>query len=149
MQVSLGLCLPRDVSSVPVTRHILACVLTHLGVSGEVCTDLEIAITEACDNVILHAQDGEEYEVTVLIEDELCAIEILDSGRGWDDTEVLGTLAPAGLEAECGRGLHLIQALTENVRLVNRPRKGAMVRFEKKLAWSQGAPIQQLLDPRS
>src|SRR5690349_8512071 len=124
MKVSLSLCLPRDTLSVPVTRRVLRCAMTALGVTDEICNDVEVAVTEACNNVIRHAEEGEEYEVCVGIEDAFCIIDVLDTGRGWD-ADQLGREDGQGqpeLMAERGRGLHLIHALTDNVRFTNHPR---------------------------
>jgi serine/threonine-protein kinase RsbW len=110
----------------------------------DVRTDVEVALTEACGNVIRHAQQGEEYEVHIGIEDDLCAIDVVDTGRGWDASMLES--APDGrttpdLDAQRGRGLHMIQVLTDNARFDNHPRSGAIVHFEKTLEWDEGAPL--------
>ncbi len=42
-------------------------------------------------------------------------------------------------EAESGRGLDLIQQLSDHVQFGNRPGHGAVVRFDKVLKWREGA----------
>lgn len=137
MELSLALCLPRDAATVPVTRKILRCALQALAVTAPVRDDIELALTEACDNVIMHAQHGEEYAVRIGVNGAVCAI---DTGRGWDAATIATIGLPDGT-AEHGRGLHLIHTLTENVQLANHPKQGAMVHFEKHLEWLPNAPL--------
>jgi serine/threonine-protein kinase RsbW len=143
MEVHLSLCLPGDAASVPVTRRVLRCAMTTLGVLEETRGDVELALSEACGNVVRHALHGDAYEVHVTIEGVLCTIDVVDTGRGLDGVS-LAALAPPDVTAEQGRGLLLIKALTENAHLVNLPRKGSIVHFEKQLAWSPDAPIAHL-----
>ena len=75
LELNLSLCLPTDELSVPVVRHICTYALSEVGVH-EVCqSDISLALTEACTNVLDHAtQDGEAYEVDITIDDERCTI---------------------------------------------------------------------------
>ncbi len=147
MQIELKLCLPRDEVTIPVTRRILRCALDALGVRDDVMRDAALALTEACANVVEHSGPGDEYEVHVGIEDGACVIEVVDAGRGWD-ADALAGLSVADATAEQGRGLHLIHALTENVRMENHPRKGAMMHFEKRLEWNADSPVRHLVQAR-
>ncbi|MFE6744395.1 ATP-binding protein [Kitasatospora purpeofusca] len=47
------------------------------------------------------------------------------------------------LTAESGRGLFLIHALTDHVRLRNHPLRGAIVSFDKILKWQDGALLRR------
>ncbi|CAM5324841.1 non-specific serine/threonine protein kinase OS=Streptomyces rimosus subsp. rimosus (strain ATCC/ DSM 40260 / JCM 4667 / NRRL 2234) OX=1265868 GN=SRIM_021730 PE=3 SV=1 [Streptomyces rimosus subsp. rimosus] len=50
--------------------------------------------------------------------------------------------APAPAQAEHGRGLFLIEALTDHVRYRNRSgRCGAVVSFDKILKWKEEVPL--------
>lgn len=138
MQVNVRLNLPRDVSTVSVTRRILRCAMTALGVRAEVREDLEVALSEACGNVVRHATEADTYEVTVGIHGDLCVIDVVDTGQGQDEASLRASLPHPS--AEQGRGLHLIHALTENVRMDSHPRQGMIMHFEKKLSWEKDAP---------
>ena len=54
--------LPRDAESVPVSRQVLDGCLETLGVTADTRTDIALALSEACANVVLHAGPGDEYE---------------------------------------------------------------------------------------
>jgi serine/threonine-protein kinase RsbW len=143
VEIRFVLELPRDSMSVPVVRRILNRSLTTLGVEDSCVADIEIALTEACTNVLDHAVDGDEYEVSAGVTDDVCVIDVIDAGRGFD-AEKLGH-SQADHSAEEGRGLQLIRALVDHVQFTNRPEKGTIVHFQKQLDFRDGAPFRILL----
>ena len=132
MRMSVRLNLPREVDSVPAVRRLLRYALTTLRVDRDSGDDLEIALTEACANVIKHATGADKFEVHLDVGEDRCAIDVLDNGRGFD-TERAGGGSPAA-SSEHGRGLLLIRALAENVRMHSTPRAGSLIHFEKSFA---------------
>ena len=133
MRMSVRLYLPREVDSIPAVRRLLRCALTILHVDRQSGTDLEIALTEACANVVRHAAGADQFEVRLDVADDHCAIDVLDNGMGFDPTAAYGDASP-GAEAERGRGLFLIKALSDNVRMHSAPRSGSLIHFEKSFA---------------
>jgi serine/threonine-protein kinase RsbW len=130
MRMSVRLNLPREVDSVPAVRRLLRCALSTLGLDEQAGTDLEIALTEACANVIKHATGAEAYEVRLDVGDDRCSIDVVDDGEGFDlDADPAPTPT-----SERGRGLFLIRALAENVRMQSSPRTGSLIHFEKSFA---------------
>jgi hypothetical protein len=73
-KVTLSLQLPRDRLSVPVTRHLVSAALQEVGVITEDIDDVELALTEACANVIDHSGPGDIYEVAVTVAPFACHI---------------------------------------------------------------------------
>ncbi len=140
MELKLTLALPRDEFSVPVARRILSRSLDVLGVQDSVVADIELALTEACTNVLDHAADTDEYEVSAGIDGTLCIIEVIDRGGGFDDSTQ--GLVDAEPSAEDGRGIQLMRALVDRVTFDNRPSKGTVVHLEKRLEWQEGSVIQ-------
>ena len=74
--------LPRDAESVPVSRQVLDGCLETLGVTADTRTDIALALSEACANVVLHAGPGDEYEVMASTQDGRCVIEVVNTGNG-------------------------------------------------------------------
>jgi serine/threonine-protein kinase RsbW len=144
VQIRFTLQLPRDALSVPVVRRVLRQSMRTLGVDSGCIDDIEIALTEACTNVLDHALAGDEYHVIAGLNDQQCVIEVIDTGRGFD-AEQLGH-READPTAEEGRGLQLIRALVDRVHFRNREEAGTIVHFEKSLAFDDGSPIQQLAE---
>jgi serine/threonine-protein kinase RsbW len=130
--MSVRLSLPREVGSVPAVRRLLHCALTVLHVDRQSGADLEIALTEACANVVKHAAGADKFEVRLDVAEDHCAIDVLDHGTGFDPSRAAAE-SPAA-ESERGRGLFLIKALSDNVRMQSAPRSGSLIHFEKSFA---------------
>jgi serine/threonine-protein kinase RsbW len=144
MEIKLTLALPRDEYSVPVARRVLARAMDVLGVDDSVVADIELALTEACTNVLDHAADTDEYEVSAGIDGTVCVIEVVDRGGGFDS--VGKGLTDADPSAEDGRGIQLMRALVDKVTFTSRPQTGTVVHLEKQLAWDEGSLIKQLTE---
>jgi serine/threonine-protein kinase RsbW len=136
--LDLSLNLPLESASVPVVRRVAAHTLRAFGVEGEDISDVELAITEACANVIDHASETDSYEVQVELAADRCAITVLDQGGGFDATAVP---AEAELSAEEGRGLALMRALVDRVAFTNEPQAGAVVHMVKTLRYDATHPL--------
>jgi serine/threonine-protein kinase RsbW len=165
VEIKVVLFLPRDGASVPVTRNLLDGCLETLGVTPDIRTDIALALSEACANVIQHAGPGDEYEVTARAHDGRCIIEVLNTGNP-DGTAPVPAAAAAQVDgqlavslaganpvtgalasptAEHGRGLKIMNAVVDDLRLSGDGRQGTTVHFEKKLAWVPGAAGEHLL----
>nr|WP_296068552.1 ATP-binding protein [uncultured Actinoplanes sp.] len=132
MRMTVRVDLPREAGSVPAVRRLLRCALSVLHVDHNDGNDLEIAITEACANVVDHATGADTFEVSLEVADDRCSIDVRDDGPGFDPEQVAAEAPGAG--SERGRGLFLIRALSENVRMHSVPRQGSLIHFEKSFA---------------
>jgi serine/threonine-protein kinase RsbW len=146
VEINMGLLLPRDGLSIPVARHICRFALHEVGVKPECIGDIEIALTEACTNVLDHSGPGEEYEVQFSMNDERCVIRIIDTGHGFDG-ESLGRTA-SDLSAERGRGIELMRALVDRVKFESKHEAGPVVHLEKELSFVGGSPVARLVTGR-
>jgi serine/threonine-protein kinase RsbW len=145
VQVSFHLSLPRDEASVPITRRLIAQALEVVGVEADTISDVEIALSEACANVLRHAQVGEAYEVLAGFDEERAFLEIIDQGEGFDprsaDDEAVSD------DSETGRGVTLMRALMDEVHFQTRQGDGSSVILEKRLHWRPGAPLENFRQP--
>ena len=137
MELSLALTLPRDEQTVPVARHIVRNAMDQVGVEADCVYDFELALSEACTNVLLHSGPGDEYKVRLDLGDRLGVIRVIDVGHGFDSTRLQadGPLP----DEERGRGLGLMNALVDRVHLSSRPEAGTIVALEKVLTFNDGA----------
>jgi serine/threonine-protein kinase RsbW len=133
MDVALTLRVPLEEVSVPVVRRLCRAMLHTIGVDEDCAHDIELAVTEACTNVLKHGtMNGDEYEVEIKIDGAICDISVRDSGRGFDHhTAVRHIPIPA---AESGRGLHLMSAVTDELSFASEPDSGTVVQLSKELA---------------
>jgi len=139
--------LPRDAASVPLSRQVLDGCLQTLGVADDTRTDIALALSEACANVVLHAEMEQEYEVMARAAEGRCVIEVANGGDG--TVPAVPPSDPVPLTAEAGRGLRIIDAVTDNLRLTGNGRAGTTVHFEKELDWVPGAPGEHLINADS
>ncbi|MFE6774737.1 ATP-binding protein [Streptomyces sp. NPDC057702] len=167
MSIWWSLHLRREAASVPLARRLLVGAMETAGVDPDVSYDLSLALSEACANAVEHGGDAStaDYRVTAFIDGDTCRIEVTDSGPGFTRSRPARALAahaarapqsvcqaparPARQSApreaalaEHGRGLFLIEELTDRVHYRDRPgHSGAVVSFDKILKWRDDAPF--------
>jgi serine/threonine-protein kinase RsbW len=151
LEIKVGLSLPRDAASVPVSRQLLDSCLGTLGVTPDTRADIALALSEACANVIRHAGPGREYEVQARTRDGRCIIEVLDTGDANRTQRAAdATVTPAAADsllAEGGRGLKIIDAVVDDLSLTGNSENGTTVHFEKVLEFLPGASAAHLSGP--
>jgi serine/threonine-protein kinase RsbW len=144
VQINMSLCLPRDEVTIPVARHICRHALEDLGVEDDCKLGIEVALTEACANVLKHSGGEESYEVRLSVEDRMCVIRVVDTGVGFD--VLAAGDARADLAAESGRGIELMRALVDRVKFESVPEDGTIVHLEKELVYPDDSPMAKLVD---
>jgi serine/threonine-protein kinase RsbW len=145
MELSLALTLPRDEQTVPVARHIVRNAMDQVGVEETCVYDVELALSEACTNVLLHSGPGDQYVVRLDLGDRLGMIRVIDVGHGSDSAR-LQAEDPLPQD-ERGRGLGLMQALVDRVDLTSRSEAGTIVTLEKALTYRDEArPVGRRLE---
>jgi serine/threonine-protein kinase RsbW len=135
VRIQVVMTLPREARSVPVVRHTVATALESAGVTDECVGEVELALSEACTNVYQHAGHGASYEVVISIGDQQLTMDVLDSGAGFGD---LGAEPPpmAELDAEEGRGIALMRALSDRAVFDTITGRGGSVHLMKQLRWT-------------
>ncbi len=144
VQLELALSLPRDERSVPVARHVLRAGMRSIGVDEECTHDVEVALSEACTNVLQHGDPAAEYEVRLHLDAERCLLQVSQGGRGLSGTlaQELAGSAPDGM-AEHGQGMFVMRALMDRVGLRLLPEVGSVVSLEKRLTYADTRPADQ------
>jgi anti-sigma regulatory factor (Ser/Thr protein kinase) len=143
MEIALTLRLPRDRLSVSVARHIVRRAVEEIGVDADCAYDIELSLSEACTNVLLHSGPGDQYNVRLELQDERCEIQVTDVGRGFEATQP----RHPGPEAERGRGLLLMTALADQVRFRIGPHDGTVVSMQKQLVYADRSLLEQPSPP--
>jgi serine/threonine-protein kinase RsbW len=108
-----------------IVRGMLGGVAELLSIDPELLDDLKTSVSEACNNVVLHAYGGEPgpMEVGLFVTDEQFSVRVLDEGVG------MPAPPPAG-DVSQGIGLSVIRALTEDVQFSSAPGGGTEVRMD-------------------
>lgn len=142
MQLTLTLCLPRDGLTVPIARHVVRNSMTEVGVDDECIAAIELALSEACANVLKHSGPGDDYEVALSIDPPNAVIRVVDRGHGFDFENLTSESAPP--TAERGRGIELMRALVDRVKFTSVPEEGTVVHLEKQLEFAESSIIHRL-----
>ena len=117
--------MPARAEGVGVVRQALAGLADALAFDAAVLSDMKMAVTEACTNVVVHAYDDEPglLEVAMVAGDDDLTIVVRDHGAG---------IAPKPARTEppaLGLGLPLIAALSDSFELRGSAGKGTEVRM--------------------
>jgi serine/threonine-protein kinase RsbW len=96
--------------------------------------------------VLDHSGPGDEFQVSVGLDETDCVIRVVDAGRGFD-WESLGPERAAS-SAERGRGIELMRALVDNVKFESRAETGTIVHLTKRLEFSEDSVVRRLADRR-
>jgi serine/threonine-protein kinase RsbW len=134
MQLQFVLRLPTDTKSVPIVRALCRQSLSLLGADRQCVTDIALAVTEACANVVLHSSSVTSFEVRVEIDDWDCTITVSDQGTGFDPERVHEVMSLA----ETGRGIELMRMLVDDLHFVP-AEGGTVVRLTKHLQIGEDA----------
>jgi serine/threonine-protein kinase RsbW len=140
VDMTFSLALPREALSVPVIRKVLGDALRGLGVSQDCIADILVAASEACTNVIEHADTVSDFKVTASIDDGRCVVKITDGGRGFREVPTRRSKP----DDESGRGIKIMRALVDGVDFDSRPGHGTVVFLHKRLTWRDEALIRRL-----
>jgi serine/threonine-protein kinase RsbW len=121
----MRLVMPNRPENVALVRQALGGLAGSLGVEESLLSDMKTAVSEACNNVVMHAyaEGTGPLEVYVCPDEHEIEVVVSDSGTG---------IQPRAPEPEAGMqgvGLSLIQALTEKVEFVGGANEGTEVRM--------------------
>jgi len=136
--------------SVPVMRRVLGDTLRGLGVDEESVSDILLAATEACTNVLTHGgRQIRDYAVVTSLGAVGCQVEVADDGVGLGPGDGPHDAAEADLQQtpltqlpESGRGLTVMRACVDTVTLDSRPGHGTIVTLRKHISWPEDAPLR-------
>jgi serine/threonine-protein kinase RsbW len=139
MEFVFSLTLPREALSIPVARNILGATMLNLGIDKRCVEDVEIVVTEACTNVLRHAEpESADYEVEVSLTNDRADIKVKDQGPGFDQMSLNQKRALDPTE-EGGRGILLMRALVDGIEFLNDPASGTTVHLTKNLVLEDGS----------
>jgi serine/threonine-protein kinase RsbW len=103
--------LPARAANIAVVRHAFGALGEAFAVDEETLSNIRLAVTEACTNVVVHAYPDDHegpLEVHATLRDEKLEVVVRDKGLG---------IAPRADSTGLGLGLPLIASLTESVQL--------------------------------
>jgi serine/threonine-protein kinase RsbW len=126
----LEITLPARAENVAVVRHAVGGLGEVLEVDDQTLSDIKLAVTEACTNVVVHAYPGGEgpMGLRASIADRRLYLVVIDRGRG---------IVPRPDSPGLGLGLPLIATLAESLELGT----GHDEETEVRMIFDLGAPF--------
>jgi anti-sigma regulatory factor (Ser/Thr protein kinase) len=108
---NLRLTLANRAENVSIVRDVLAGLAEAIGLDQRALDDIKAAVTEACNNVVLHAYRGGDGLLETDLYSRAGAVQVVvrDCGVG------IGTRLQIGEESGFGIGLRMIHALADSV----------------------------------
>jgi serine/threonine-protein kinase RsbW len=139
------LTLSNQPENVLLVREALSGMAETVGVDGVELNDIRTAVTEACNNVVLHAYGGAEglLQVELYVAPESVEVVVRDEGTG------IKPHIRSEEEDALGIGLSIIQALAPRVEFKDVAGGGTEVRMEFSTPQTQplGAPVRDGFHP--
>ena len=110
-------------------RGMLSAAAAALGIDGTLIDDVNIAVSEACNNVVLHAYGNAVGQLVVELRVVDRGIEVGVRDRG------VGIVDRAPSEGRLGVGLAMMEALADRARFIATPGGGTEVLLEFACRW--------------
>lgn len=133
--------LPADAEYVDIVRLNLYGIASKMGFSYEEIEDMKVAVSEACNNSVLYAYKGGAgmMDVVFEVQHDALSITIKDEGESFESWGERSALHDKDLgEAQVGGlGFFLMQALMDDVSVVNEAGKGTKVVMTRRLMKSE------------
>ena len=125
-----------DLSNLARIGQFIVDTTRDLRLSGDEAFAVEMAVDEACANVMEHAYDGKPdgtIEVTCYIEEDRFVVTIRDQGESFDPTIVPcpDTACPLKDREIGGLGLHFMRTLMDEVQFEFDTPEGNVLRMTK------------------
>jgi serine/threonine-protein kinase RsbW len=129
---------PSSTRNLAMIRDFINRVAEQSGLSDKALGELELAVDEACTNVIEHAYGhdlSKEVVVRAIFDQDEIRIEVIDTGRGFDPDQVESKeLQQLVKERRTGGlGMRLMKTLMDEVHYELEPGKKNELRMVKKL----------------
>ena len=96
----------------PLVRDFVSCCLDGCRCPAEAVQDILACATELAANAVLHSRSGlpgGHFSVEVACAGQSVRVTVADSGGPWTERGI------GGIDAECGRGLHIVAALSADM----------------------------------
>lgn len=137
---------PLDGTHLNVLRRFVTSVAQEIGFPQDEISKIEIAVDEACSNVILHAYknhnaaQGHErpgIEMRLNTEPDGILIQVQDHGCGSDErmhgVDSFNEYILPGREHYQGLGILIMKEFMDEVRFLSKPHEGTIVTLRKKI----------------
>jgi serine/threonine-protein kinase RsbW len=137
VRLRMTLSLPRQPSTVTCVRGMLSALLALTGTTDRCRDELAVVITEATTNAIEHSMPGSPVDISVIVENQVCILEI---GNRGDASGARIIREPPGPLQIGGRGLLVMVAFADTVAFTPTSSGYVLLRVTKRLPAGTATP---------
>jgi serine/threonine-protein kinase RsbW len=135
----MTLSLPRHPSTVVCARGALNVLLALTGTTDECRDELAVIITEACANAVEHSVAGSAVDISVVVKDGECVLEVGNRGDAVGAKVIRQLPDPLDLG---GRGLPVMVAFADTVAFAPAAPGHVLLRVTKHLPAGTASPAR-------
>jgi len=110
--------IPSEIGNLSLVEKAIDELSIELDLSDEVYGNVLVATMEATNNAIIHGNNSDpdkQVKIEILFEQKELKVHIEDQGRGFDYSTVPDPTAPENLEKINGRGIFLMERLSDEI----------------------------------
>jgi len=139
MERTFALHVPSSTENLSMIRDFVKSIGTQSGMGDMDVAKLEMAVDEACSNVMEHAYGSDttkEVSIRATVDDSAVQIEVIDTGKGFDPAAVeqRGLKDLIANKQTGGLGMRLMKSFMDEVHYEMRPGVKNELKMVKKLA---------------
>ena len=138
---SVKLVIPSEIRLIDLVHAASEKVAELAGFDADDALNVGLAVREAVINAMLHGNKkdpGLKVNVTLTWDGKGLCARVTDEGNGFDPAKAPNPTMPANLMNDSGRGLLLMDAFVDTLKIRSRPRGGTEVTLIKRLPASEG-----------
>ena len=136
MSIQIVMMLPARAASVSLARHTLAEALRVPGVASECIDEAQVALSEACNNILRHGTADQSFEVLINVGKQELTVHILETNAGIPHARQLANWPD--VHAEGDGSIALMTEYADQATFESEGGKGS-VRLKKRLRWDSEA----------
>jgi serine/threonine-protein kinase RsbW len=127
---SLKIQIPSIVENIRIVESFIDNVKDKYEIDDDIYGNIMIAVTESVNNAIKHGNNCDKNKnvtLTAVYEENLVRFIVEDEGPGFDPSKLPDPTAPENIEKLGGRGIFLMQQLSDEVNFSNSGKTAEMV----------------------
>jgi len=132
VSIQIVMMLPARAASVSLARHTLAEALRVPGVASDCIDEAQVALSEACNNILRHGTADQSFEVLINIGRHELTVHILETNTGIPHARQLANWPDVDVESD--GGMTLMTEFADHASFESEGGKGS-VRLKKLLRW--------------
>ena len=110
--------IPSKIENLTEIERLIDSISESVNISSDIYANILVGVTEAANNAIIHGNDldsSKQVEISYEVHEKFLIFIITDEGEGFDYFAVQIPTLPENIEKEAGRGLFLMNCLSDEV----------------------------------